>query len=467
MRRSPSVRSYRTYNASSDALSDLYAETEFETDYAPSSPSKSPRKRLAAKQRGSQHANVADEDRGIPAFDAYFSANAQPSRTSTNVFTQLVQPLTSDEFTEALSAPSDYLAKTPASELPAKVAQTIPSEYSRWERELDAGFNLLFYGMGSKRGALNDFVTRRLRKKGHIIVLNAFNPHFALKDIYPALEQLLPTESDDDVSGTILERAALHFDQPTETKKGKGKAKAQKPLYLVIHNFDAPAIRGGKARAALDQLISAQNVRCLASLDHLNAPLLFSSSSLLSSSAASTGGSSSAERGAWLWHDLTTLAPYFAELAFADPGSLRAARTTADPVPGVEGPGAGQAQMTESAAQHVLLSVTAKAKKLFDIVAAHQLAEEADESAEGDAAKAGEDGDKEKGIPYDRLFALARDNFVATSDGALRALLGEFRDHGLVVTASTGAMGAGETLWIPMRKERLVKLVAWLKEGGS
>jgi len=71
----------------------------------------------------------------------------------------------------------------------------------------------------------------------------------------------------------------------------------------------------------------------------------------------------------------------------------------------------------------------------------------------------------EVAIPYDMLFNLARDQFVATNDTALRALLGEFRDHGLVVTVGTGAMGSGEMLWIPLRKERLTKLLDGLEQG--
>ena len=73
------------------------------------------------------------------------------------------------------------------------------------------------------------------------------------------------------------------------------------------------------------------------------------------------------------------------------------------------------------------------------------------------------DGTGESAYDYDRLFAVARDNFVATSDTALRALLGEFRDHGLVVT--TTAQGA-EAMWIPMRRDALLKIVGDLQAEG-
>ena len=67
-------------------------------------------------------------------------------------------------------------------------------------------------------------------------------------------------------------------------------------------------------------------------------------------------------------------------------------------------------------------------------------------------------------IGYDVLFNAARDNFIATNDTALRALLGEFRDHQLVVSAQTGAGGSGEVLWIPLRKERLSNILKSLQD---
>ena len=66
---------------------------------------------------------------------------------------------------------------------------------------------------------------------------------------------------------------------------------------------------------------------------------------------------------------------------------------------------------------------------------------------------------------YDRLFGAARDNFIATSDTALRALLGEFRDHGLVVTVAA-AQGGAEAMWIPMRRDALLKIVGDLQAEG-
>jgi hypothetical protein len=44
-------------------------------------------------------------------------------------------------------------------------------------------------------------------------------------------------------------------------------------------------------------------------------------------------------------------------------------------------------------------------------------------------------------------------------------LLDEFTDHGSAATVSTGVMGSGETLWIPLSKEWLTKLLDRLDQG--
>jgi len=109
--------------------------------------------------------------------------------------------------------------------------------------------------------------------------------------------------------------------------------------------------------------------------------------------------------------------------------------------------------MTETAAQHILASVTQKARRLFMLLGAKQL-----ENMEVALDVAGANL-QQYSLPYDVLFSVARDNFVATNDTAMQSLLGEFRDHGLVLSAVLGSSGNGELLWIPLRRERLMKIL--------
>jgi len=428
----------------------------------------------------------------LTSFDAYFLHASQPSRTSSNLFSQLVQPLSPDEYAASLSRsfyphpfPFPFPSSTPA---PAAQSQQTgqPSELvatahhhahlPRYLLELAEGFNLLFYGFGSKRRALNDLAraccAATHAHAAHVLVLNGFLPSFSARDIYAALARLPGAPQTVEAVAQFLvaepptSSSPFSISPPPSTSVGQGlvgpqqqgrEGRRRRRLVLVVHNIDAPALRAPKVRALLSALAALSGVQLAASVDHINAPMLWTSTELL------------AQR--WLWHDMTTLAAYDVELAGADPASLRGAPATTTAAAaassmraGAEsmgmGMGRGGQMMTETAARHVLAAVTQRARKLFVLMGQRQLDALADAGGGGSVVDPTTPTEAaEVAVPYDTLFNLARDHFVATNDTALRALLGEFRDHGLVVTVGTGVMGSGEMLWIPLRKERLTKLL--------
>ena len=438
----------------------------------------------------------------LTSFDSYFLHNSQPARTSSNIFSQLVQPLSSDEYAASLSrsfyphpfpTPSSTHSQSQSQtgELPldskGETAAAHRAYIPRYLLELEEGFNLLFYGFGSKRRALNDLAracattttttTTRSYYYAHVLVLNGFLPSFSARDIFAALARLPGApQSVEDVAQFLTAEPAAAAPSPaaSSSRSRPAPTSVQNPprqrrrrrLVLVVHNIDAPALRTPKVRALLNALVSLRGVQIAASIDHINAPMIWTSTELLARK--------------WLWHDLTTLAPYDVELAGADPTSLRgsapttaaagAAATAAGTASMGTGGGGGGTMMTETAARHVLVSVTQRARTLFMLMGRRQLDALADNAGSAGGGGVGvvepttPAGAVEIAVPYDTLFNLARDNFVATNDTALRALLGEFRDHGLVVTVGTGAMGSGEMLWIPLRKERLTKLLDGLAE---
>ncbi|KIJ64378.1 hypothetical protein HYDPIDRAFT_188082 [Hydnomerulius pinastri MD-312] len=416
-------------------------------------------------------------DYGRPSFDAYFLQASSRSRTSTNVFSSRVLPLTADEYNDAISAYSPRIQPT----LGPWDARTA---FNRYARELDEGFNLLFYGFGSKRATLNTFATQCLSKKGHVVVVNGFHPNTTLKDVIASIECVpgvadasLPSSSADAQIQRIYEFFA--GDAPSGSRG--------RQLYLVVHNIDAPHMRTQKIKNLFSLLALNPNIHLLASLDRLNAPLMWSANEILARKVSPNPTQPGEEerepttpkRGyAFLWHDLTSLAPYDAELAFSDRSSIAGASyasTGSRPPGATTGTGAGAAQLTESAITHVLAAVTSKAKKLFYLLGKRQLAniEAAShpDPAAADASGVGTGAQTEAnfGLTYDALFALARGDFVASADTALRALLGEFRDHGLILSASLGGGGgggSGETLWIPLRKERLTRVLSAI-EGAA
>ncbi|KAG6888803.1 hypothetical protein C0995_005823 [Termitomyces sp. Mi166 len=427
----------------------LDEESELE-DLVQATPSRRKRKQDVVDKDELPVTNIIVET----AFDAYFKHNSTRSRTSANVFSLLVPPLTAEEYAEGIEAASKGLNLEPL-QPSIFIESSREFLFVRFMRELTEGFNLLIYGFGSKRRVLNEFATEYCAKAGHVVVVNGFQPEFAFKDLLSSIERI-PGVLDSELSSTNPE---------TQSKRIYDFFAAsvpRRPLYLIIHNIDAAPLRGPKAKSCLALLALNPRIHIVASIDHINAPLLFSTSeSSARKSDAHTSPPAVPRRGfAWLWHDLTTLTPYDFELAFVDRTSIKGAhgggpRKKTD---GLVVQGAGATATTETAL-HVLASVTQKAKKLFALIGSKQL----ESIEESDVTGAGEKDLQQFGIGYDMLFNIARDDFIATNDTAMRSLLGEFRDHNLVVSAQ-GTSGSGEVLWIPLRKERLASVLKSLQE---
>ena len=386
-------------------------------------------------------------------FDSYFLHQGKVAKTSSAIFSSQVEPLSAEEYTDAIKSASEkYTLTYPAS---SAIQESLAHQFRRFLLELEQGFNLLFYGYGSKRALLNRFAAEVCSKRGHVVVLNGCQPKTSIKDLLTAIEAI-----------PVVQKFAGSAEAATGSSNESQLARIRacfassdvKPLFLLIHNIDSPNLRSPKVKSQLAALASHTRIHLIASIDHVNAPLLWTSTEC---STRKRGGTDEELLSyhvpgfSWLWHDLTTMASYDFELAHADRSSYAGASMNARTGRGgLAGLITGNTIISESAAQHILASVTQKAKKMFKLMATKQLAV-MEEDGEGKT----QDDFERYGISYDTLFTSVRDNFIATNDTAMRTLLGEFRDHNLIVGAGTGG---AEVLWIPMRRERLNKIVKGL-----
>ncbi|PPQ74542.1 hypothetical protein CVT26_007934 [Gymnopilus dilepis] len=401
----------------------------------------------SSRQKGKAKATYLSEESKIivqTAFDAYFTYN-KPGRaqTSSNVYSQLVVPLSAEEYADAIASSSKGV---PSLEPSILRNSNLKSVFSRLMCELDEGFNIICYGLGSKRRVMNQLATSECSNRGHVVIANGFQPNFTIKDLLNSIESIPPIQDLDLPSAPVEKQTRrIHdfFAVPSQ----------ETHLYLVIHNIDAAPLRSNKAKSLLAILAHNPRIHIIASIDHINAPLLWSSSEIFSRKPSGAAIHTTPSRGfAWLWHDLTTLASYDFELTFADRSSLSGAHTGGARRKADALNAQNTATMSETAASHILASVAQKAQKLFRLLATHQLSaiESGDNNASNDL--------QQFGLGYDVLFDEARANFIAANETALRQLLGEFRDHNLIVS-SQDSTGGGEILWIPMRKERLANVL--------
>ena len=157
-------------------------------------------------------------------------------------------------------------------------------------------------------------------------------------------------------------------------------------LYIVLHNIDGQQLRSSEAQALLGELAAMPRVHLIASVDHVNAPLLWSKRE--------------AARFNWVWQEATTFAPYVIETAHLP--QLLASK--------------GEERHIRGAA-NVLRTLTPNARHIFRLLAEHQLS-----------------CPDEPGMSFHAFYTQCREQFLATSEMTLRSHLTEFVDHELTRT---------------------------------
>ncbi|GMH39279.1 hypothetical protein BSKO_07177 [Bryopsis sp. KO-2023] len=242
-------------------------------------------------------------------------------------------------------------------------------QFSLWRLQLKAGFNLLFYGLGSKRKLVEDFCSTL--DDGGVMVANGFLGGITAKKIIMGANKAI-------LGSQAGNMRVLSCEEMIKSIRGSSQT-----LYIAIHNIDGPRMRCSEDQVALAHLAACPNIRILASMDHANAMMLWDMQTFSTFK--------------WSMHDITTYAPYTAE-TWELPLLI-----------------AGRRQESERrGAAVVLKTLTQNAREVFLLIARYQL-------DEGDS-----------GLPHNQLFRMCRERFLCSNEMTLKAHLTEFKDHRMV-----------------------------------
>lgn len=164
--------------------------------------------------------------------------------------------------------------------------------FPKWMHFLQQEFNVMLYGLGSKRSLLSDFHAEMLSSEDCVVV-NGFFPSISMKHILSViLHDILGYTGN--VGSSLIEQAesvmrAYSTADPTISDD----------LYLVVHNIDGPMLRNEVSQSVLSRLASHPRIHLICSMDHVNAPLLWDQNKLSNYN--------------FIWQDTTTLLPYSEE----------------------------------------------------------------------------------------------------------------------------------------------------------
>eukprot|EP00242_Pyramimonas_sp_CCMP2087_P018320 CAMPEP_0198200754 /NCGR_PEP_ID=MMETSP1445-20131203/3709_1 /TAXON_ID=36898 /ORGANISM="Pyramimonas sp., Strain CCMP2087" /LENGTH=383 /DNA_ID=CAMNT_0043870899 /DNA_START=300 /DNA_END=1451 /DNA_ORIENTATION=+ len=304
---------------------------------------------------------------------------------------------------------NDQRVRTILSQLPmrhtterANLLHSYESKYAEWNTQLWCGYNLLMYGVGSKKGLLEGFAASTPEDDGPVVIVNGYFARLSLKEVVFKVVAALGVGSEEELGcltiASLLRRA-----------KKAGKDPDAGRCYLLINNIDGPSLRNSEAQSVLAELAESGAVRMMATIDHVNAPLLWDKKLLA--------------RFNWLWNMTPTFEPYEKETENLPP--LIAGVTK-------------ERQFRGSAS--VLNSLTQTCRDVFRILA--ELTQEAGE-----------------GITFSKLYNKCREDFCVSTEMMLRGHLTEFTDHELMHTKKVASAG-GDLMSIPMSAENITKLLA-------
>nr|SVE79672.1 EOG090X0AVI [Daphnia magna] len=344
--------------------------------------------KLRAAKNQSMDITVNTED--------YFLAQSSSVHTSDRTLNRLNNPRLSQEAVDSLMENFDDCHSKEKILLMKEYQQ----QFLQWIFLLREGFNILVYGLGSKRYLLDEFRTRFLDGK-NLIVVNGYFPGLTIKEIFNSI-----TDGILEHSGTFFSTVEqLEF---IEQEFNNTKIEA----YLIIHNMDGPSLQFSREQEVLCRLAAAPGLHVVASTDHINTPLLWDQRKLSQSK--------------FVYFDCTTFAPYSEEISYEN--SLLVQQSTT----------LGLASLV-----HVFASLTFNAKAIFILIAQRQLENNNETNYHG--------------FPFHELYSECRDRMLVNSDLTLRAQLTEFKDHKLLRIRRTP--DGTEVLHIPLEKNQLEEFV--------
>ena len=352
-----------------------------------------------------------DDDGGVlGGSDGYFQALQTKATTSNNTMSKL-PVLEPQEFHDILEqAPTKHVDDI------STLFSMHKLHFNEWFFKLHAGFNLLFYGYGSKRRLINDFCASSLTD-GIVLMINGFFPSITVKASLSKLAvDALDMPSPPAQMPDLLSLISNYFqDQDREYER----------LYIIVHNIDGSSLRNEKSQQALSMLADSPNVHLIATMDHLNTGLLWDNVKT--------------SRFNWLWHDATTFDDYLVETSFENSLLMRSGE-----LGGARG------------IQYVLRSLTTNGRGVFRVLAEHQLMEMEMEGNETGRAN------ESVGLPYHRYYDSCRESFLVSNDTQLRSLLTEFIDH-KIIHSKRSADGT-EVFYIPLDKSTLCNILEEVSE---
>ncbi|RZF34016.1 hypothetical protein LSTR_LSTR012361 [Laodelphax striatellus] len=337
--------------------------------------------------------------------DDYFSStSSKKNKTSNHTLSKLKSPrINEDQLAKLLKRSHSQCSHTTALQSLQKLCLS-QHNFDSWCFYLREGFSVLLYGLGSKKFILDEFHKKVLAHE-HVLVINGFFPGLSTKEIVDSLTELMN-----------IKDIPTHLNEVVEALEISLSRKSSPDIFLIVHNLDGVMLQSDKAQSFLSSLARLPKCHLLASIDHINAPLMWDDKKLSNYN--------------FIWEDSTSYNPYFDETSFEN--SLLVKNTGG---------------LVLSSLKSVYQSLTKNGKDIFKLLVEDHIANKKNK--------------KYTGFGFSELYWKCRDNFLVSTDLALRSQLTEFLDHQILKWRKDS-----DHLFIPIDSAVLEQFGSYIEEQG-
>ncbi len=143
---------------------------------------------------------------------------------------------------------------------------------------LDCGFNLLIYGIGSKRSLINNFIISYLGNDP-VLIINGYHSGTTIKSITNQMMKFVQKYMIHQKCGSNVHDQIDTIKSAFTQYKPKDISYFQR-YYIVIHSMEMGQLKNEEWQRYLSELASTKGISMIVTVDHTKAPVLWSDSLL-------------------------------------------------------------------------------------------------------------------------------------------------------------------------------------------
>ncbi|XP_065839171.1 origin recognition complex subunit 2-like isoform X2 [Oscarella lobularis] len=334
-----------------------------------------------------------DKTESVPSSN-YFTACAKSTFDTTSDRTLARKRLTAEMVEESLaSLPDPFKAEKKA------LLATYESHFDEWILQMEEGFNILLYGLGSKMSLVEKFCEEHLSGQCAYLTVMGHESGIGLKEV---LRQIF---------SKILKRSipsANLFDQCRRLKSLLEEEETE--IYLVIHGIDGAKLQRDKSQQLISELSAISRIHIIATVNHANAALLWNDAQR--------------DHFNWICYDVATFESYALESLYEETLMIDE-----------------RALLAKKSVRQVMKSLTPNGRGVFILLCNSQLDKK----------------QNHRGLSFPVLYRKCREKFLVSNMAAMKAQLTEFHDHKLI-SSKKNAEGV-EILTVSLPSELLEEII--------